>query len=88
MWTPEAIAAKRGLIQARAYKHWAKWHGTLDRSFLEDLEQEAWVAALAVDPEHPYLPRSLMTRCGSPFATGDGSVAKFDFWAKSQNRVS
>ena len=59
MWTPEAIAAKRGLVQACAYKHWAKWRGTLDRSFLEDLEQEAWVAALAVDPEHPYLAQKL-----------------------------
>ena len=72
MWTPEAIAAKRGLVQACAYKHWAKWRGTLDRSFLEDLEQEAWVASLAVDPEHPYLAQKLddALRTASLLATG------------------
>ena len=46
-WTAEEMTAKQGLIKARAYQHWRRWEGVLDRSFLDDLEQEAWGAAVA-----------------------------------------
>ena len=50
LWTPAAMEATQGLIHARAYQHWRRYEFLLDDSFVADLQQEAWQAALSTTP--------------------------------------
>jgi hypothetical protein len=54
-WTPEALVAKQGLIQARAYQHWRQYKFALDNTFIADLEQEGWRVAFTSTPDDPLL---------------------------------